>query len=324
MSPFANVNLLTCPLCHSHLQSCGECDATVACSNLECAGSEVVDYEQCHEHERMTCYECLHSKELDGLDPNSGFVRCPLCNSWCCSGDVTWCPGRIIHPAPDKEPAELHPTRDLDSRPVVRSHLPTPGPCRFCIGSRHVAAWKACSGGRSNLSDCPSNSHFSEDDLNYAYCPECVTELEGRRCACGAVWLCDACSVADIDFPSSPKLISCPRCGAAYCRRSDGCRYCHFCQICLKTDICFGCQAREKGSDGGGGDTPGECSQPINALERCVNCRWDICKECCSTAKLGVTQCSGCHRWMCSDCSKASGRRKRCYLCRISLEGFEL
>ena len=305
--PFADVNLLTCPLCRSRLRNCGECHATVVCSNNHCAGSDVVDFEYCVAHGLMVCHGCLDSK---GLDPNSGFVRCPSCNSWRCSLEVGWCPGRIIHPAPGtKELAELCRTLDLDNKLIVRSHLPTPGPCRSCINSGHVDAWQACSHGRSGL--CPSNAHFSKLKLDYAYCPECITELEGRRCACGAVWFCDACLVADSNSPGHPYLTSCPRCGASYCRKPNGCQYCHFCEICRRTGVCFGCQAREKGDVRGEG-TSGECSQPVNAFEQCTNCRRSMCNECCSTAKDGVTQCPGCHRWMCGDCAQAFGL---CYLC---------
>ena len=308
-SPFADVNLLTCPLCRSRLQSCGECEATVACSNSHCAGSEVVNFEQCDVHEQILCHGCLDSKEPD---PNSGFVRCPSCNSWCCSLEVDWCPGRIIHPAPGtKELAELYPTLDLDSKPIVRSHLPTPGPCGLCIDSGHVDAWQTCSGGRSGL--CPSNANLSKYDLDYAYCPECITEHKGRRCACGAVWCCDACPVANFFPTSCPRLISCPCCGATYCRQSDGCRYCHFCQICLKTGLCFGCQAQEE-VDVGGEDMSGECSQPVNDFEQCANCQLDMCNECCSTAKDGATRCLGCHHWICGDCAQLSGR-EQCYFC---------
>ncbi|KAF8552385.1 hypothetical protein OG21DRAFT_148340 [Imleria badia] len=78
-SPFQEVDLLTCPLCHSHLRSCQECDAAVACSNHDCASSQVVDCKQCDDHDHMTCHECLASAEAD-LIPS--FVRCPKCNSW--------------------------------------------------------------------------------------------------------------------------------------------------------------------------------------------------------------------------------------------------
>jgi hypothetical protein len=195
-------------------------------------------------------------------------VRCPSCNSSCCSLEVSWCPGRIIHPASGtKELAELLPTRDLNS---LRSHLPMPGPCGSCIGFGHVDAWQACGRGRSNRSGYPPNSNLSVNDLHYAYCPECVIEFEGQRCACGAVWFCDVCPVADF-FPPIPTLIICPHCRAPYCRKSDGCQYCHSCQICFKTGLCFGCQALEK-VDVGGEDTSGEYSQPGSAFEECVDC----------------------------------------------------
>ena len=117
------------------------------------------------------------------------------------------------HQCPDtKESAELYLTLDLDSKPIVRSHLPTPSPCRLCIDSGHVDAWRACSGGRSGL--YPSNANLSKYDLDYACCPECITEHKGRRCACSAIWFCDPCSVVDVDFPRYPQLITCPRCGA--------------------------------------------------------------------------------------------------------------
>ena len=299
-SPFADVDLLTCPLCDSRLRSCEDCDATTACPNDDCPGSGITDFEQCHEHEWLACHECLESK---GLDPNSVFVRCPSCNSWCCSLEVYWCPGRIVHPAPGtKELVEQSP-------PFARSHPPMPGPCRSCIDSGHVVAWQACGSGQSDL--CPSKAKLSVERLNYAYCPECLTEHGGLRCVCGAVWFCNDCpaSVADAFFPCYAKLISCPRCGATYCRKKDGCQYCSFCQICYQTGLCFGCQAREKGDVAGEVDTPGE---GVHAFEACLDCRFEMCRKCCSTGQDGVTECLGCRGWMCDECVEMSGTE----LCR--------
>ena len=134
-SPFADVDLFTCPLCHFCLRTCMDCGTISACSNDDCAGSEVVDFEQCFEHEWVTCHECLDSKELG---PDSIFVWCPLCSSWYCCLEVPWCPGRIIHPAlGTEEPVKLDST-------IALLHPPMPGPCKFCIDSGHVAAWQAC------------------------------------------------------------------------------------------------------------------------------------------------------------------------------------
>ena len=189
-SPFADVDLLTCPLCGYPLRSCEDCEATSGCSNDDCPGSGIIDFIQCDDHEWATCHECLDS---EGLGPNSTFVRCPSCSSWSCCLEVSWCPGRIIHPAAGtEEPVEPDPT-------IARSHSPIPGPCGSCIDSGHVAAWQACSVGRSKL--CPSKSNLSKNSLHYAYCPECITGHKGRRCACGAVWLCDDCpdTMDDLD-----------------------------------------------------------------------------------------------------------------------------
>ena len=302
-SPFADVDLLTCPLCDSRLRSCEDCDATSACPNNDCPGSGIVDFEQCDEHEWVTCHECLNS---EGLGPDSTFVRCPSCNSWCCCLEVSWCPGGIIHPAAGmKEPVEL----DLS---IARSHPPIPGPCGSCIDSGHVAAWKACGVGRSDR--CPSHAKLSKNPLHYAYCPECITEHKGRCCACGGVWLCDDCPAnVDVFFLTyhHRTVISCPRCGATYCREQDGCQYCSFCQICCQTGPCFGCQAREKG-DVAREDTLGECPQRVNTFEACLDCQIEMCNECCSTGKDGVTECSGCHGWMCGECAQTS----RTSLCR--------
>ncbi|KAF8552384.1 hypothetical protein OG21DRAFT_148352 [Imleria badia] len=182
------------------------------------------------------------------------------------------------------------------------------GPCRSCVNSGHTDALQACSGLQTVL--CPSRAHpFHELGLDSASCPECITECQGRRCLCGAVWLCDACSVAD--YPDSPHLISCPRCGATYCTKEDGCRYCYFCSICRRTDICFGCQSREK-VDVEAEDISGEGLLPLNRYERCLECRLYMCNECCSAGKDGVAQCLGCQHWMCRRCSEG---RSRCYSC---------
>ncbi|KAF8415359.1 hypothetical protein L210DRAFT_2724813 [Boletus edulis BED1] len=82
----------------------------------------------------------------------------------------------------------------------------------------------------------------------------------------------------------------------------DGCQYCHFCQICLRTGLCFGCQARKK-SDAGEGDETGEGLKSLKVYERCERCRVWMCNECCSTARNGVMQCPHCHVWICGKCA---------------------
>ena len=308
-SPFHEVDLLTCPLCHSLLRSCQECDAAVACPNHDCAGSQVVDCKQCDDHDRMTCHECLDSEEIPS------FVHCPTCNSWCCRRDMDWCPGHIISPPLSKKLVKLSQAKesDFDSTSIVRSHSPMPGPCRSCIDAGHTNAWQACSAIQTVL--CPSRAHsFYDLGLNSAYCPECITEQKGQRCVCGTVWLCDACSVAEHStyFP----LISCPRCGAAYCTKEDGCRHCYFCKICRQSSICFSCQALEKEDaeeDVDGKDMSDEDSQPSNAYERCLQCRLYMCNECCSTGKDGVIRCSGCQRWVCGRCSEGKKKCRSCF-----------
>lgn len=307
-SPFLEVDLLTCPLCLSSLQSCSECDVTVACSNQHCTGSQVVNWERCDHHEAMVCHECL---DLQDQDTIPHFARCPTCNSWWCMYDMVWCPGRIIYPEPGtEEPAKLSRKYFFDSKSIVRSHSPTPGPCISCVDSGHADAWQECNGDRTVL--CLNNACCIDNfGLSAAYCPECITGGKGRRCTCGSTWLCDTCSVHD--SPNHPHLLSCPRCGAMYCREPDGCQYCHFCDICHRTGVCIGCQAQEKG-DVGGKDTSSERSQPVQAtIEQCVECQADMCHECCSTTEHGVVQCLGCHHWMCGSC--ASDREERCHSC---------
>lgn len=113
--------------------------------------------------------------------------------------------------------------------------------------------------------------------LYNAYCPECIPESKGRRCDCGAVWICEACLVEySVDpGPRYPKLISCPRCGTDYCM--EGCRYCHFCSVCKRTSICVGCQTSE--GDVGGEDMSGKILQPPSTIEKCLQCRVYICNE---------------------------------------------
>ena len=182
--------MVTCPLCDLPLWSCEECDATVACSNYECAGSQIVHCELCTEHEQMSCHECLDSEALGPIPP---FVRCPTCNYWCCRKYLSWCPGCVIHPTPSRE---LSQESNFDSKSIVRSHPPTPGTCQSCVNFGHTDAWKACRGLQSVV--CPSQAYYlAEHRLNGACCPECSIEDKRRRCACCAVWLCDSCSVVD-------------------------------------------------------------------------------------------------------------------------------
>lgn len=246
----------------------------------------------------MTCHDCLESKDLD---LSSTFARCPTCNSWRCSNELEWCPGRIIHPLPDsKEFAELSKKWDIDNdrSSLVWSHSPKPGSCRTCTLSGHANEWQACSVRESNLCLAYASGSYLERDL--AYCPECVAEHKGKRCVCGAVWSCEACLLVDPE--SITELISCAHCGAAYCTQEDGCQYCHFCHICRRAGICFGCQAQEK-RDVGSQDTSHEDSQLLNGYERCRECLVYMCDECCSTGKDGAVQCSNCRRWTCGKCA---------------------
>ena len=305
-SPFDSVDLLTCPLCRFSLRSCQVCSATVACSNHNCAGSQVIECKQCDDHDHMTCQECLDFKEHDAVPT---FVQCPTCNAWWCSHRVSWCPGRIIQPTLlGNDLVKLSQQRYFDSSSIVRSHSPMPSPCQYCIYYGHADAWKTC--GIRLTALCPSNAHpLPGCSLDGAYCPECITEDNGRHYACGAYWLCATCSVADSrDYP---RLISCPRCGTLYCTTAAGCQYCYFCQTCQRTGICFGCQAREKEGEGGE-DASNKEPVPLTVFKECLECRWYICNECCSTGKDGAVQCSGCSYWMCGDC--ASGRT-RCFEC---------
>ncbi|KAF8434735.1 hypothetical protein L210DRAFT_2562054 [Boletus edulis BED1] len=295
-SPFSEVDLLTCPVCHSRLQNCGECNVAV-CSSNGCAGSQAVNIEKCDNHDSITCHDCLESMKMG---PNSTFVRCPSCNSWSCSAEVCWCPGRIIHPPLGPELVELcsKPGFDIDS--VMRSHLPMPGPCESCIHSGHVNAWQECTAYESDL--CPRACFDYHDIIIGAYCPECIIEDKGQHCVCGDARVCDACLLTDPSSPNYPQLISCPCCEYLYCREGDGCQYCHFCQICLRTGLCFGCQARKK-SDAGEGDETGEGLKSLKVYERCERCRVWMCNECCSTARNGVMQCPHCHVWICGKCA---------------------
>ncbi|KAN0083959.1 hypothetical protein V8E55_007463 [Tylopilus felleus] len=306
---FGSVDLFGCPLCRSHLRYCHLCHHTVVCSNRNCAGRRVVDCVQCDRHDLMTCRKCLDAEDPDKV---TSFVHCPTCNTWCCRHDVDWCPGRIIHPAPSTEElAELSQQWHVDSEMVVRAHPPRVAPCWSCTTSGHATRWQVCSGRRADL--CPSHAGaLSEFGLGGVYCPECTAEHNGKRCACGAVWLCDACPAADPDDPNDLDLISCPRCGAAYCREEeDGCQYCLFCQICRRFGLCVGCQDREK-EDGGEEDVSEESSQLVSAVERCVECSVYMCTECCSTAQGGVVQCAACDHWMCGSCGDG---RTLCLLC---------
>ncbi|KAG6375798.1 hypothetical protein JVT61DRAFT_2654 [Boletus reticuloceps] len=180
-SPFSEVDLLTCPVCHIRLQNCEECNVA-ACSSNGCAGSQVVNIEKCDNHDWITCHDCLDSMKVGPY--SSTFVRCPSCNSWTCSAEVCWCPGRVIHPPPGSELVKLCSKRGFDRDSVVRSHFPMPGPCETCIESGHVNAWQECTAYESVL--CP-RACFSYDDVIGAYCPECIVVDKGQHCVCGVV-----------------------------------------------------------------------------------------------------------------------------------------
>ncbi|KAN0097915.1 hypothetical protein V8E55_002361 [Tylopilus felleus] len=295
-SSFGEVDLFTCPLCQSGLRICEECKTIVTCSNHDCEGSQ--DIEQCSDY--SICYKCLHSAKSPD---NFHFVQCPSCNSWSCDDDVPWCRGYIVHPELNaEEPVKRFRNRESGNESIVRSHPRTPGSCTSCIDSGHANAWQTCSSVIDDtFSNCPESS-----------CPECILEHKGRRCLCGAVWICDICLVDySVDpEPRYPKLISCPRCGTDYC--IEGCRYCYFCSVCQRTSICDGCQTSEGGV--GGEDMPGKILQPSSTVEGCLQCPVYMCNECCSAGKDGVKQCSGCQGWLCQTCA-SNMRTDRCIPC---------
>ncbi|KAF8554952.1 hypothetical protein OG21DRAFT_966263 [Imleria badia] len=301
-SPFQEVDLLTCPLCRSELGTCKVCKAIVTCTNINCAASQV-GCKQCDVHyATVMCQECLESEEHDGVP---SYLRCPTCGSWCCKRDMYWYPGRIVQPSLlGDELVELSQRRDFDSMSIVRSHPPMPSPCSSYVDSGHADAWEMCGSQRTAL--CPVKGLY-ERDVHGVYCPKCTAEHNGRRCACGAFWFCATCNVAD--HLDNRRLISCPRCGTTYCTHiKTGCQYyCSYCQICRRTSICFGCQAREKGY-AGEEDTLSEGSLPLNI---CTWCEKKMCKECCLTGKDGAAQWTGCHSWMCP----CTAGRKRCFSC---------
>ena len=248
----------------------------------------------------MSCHDCLESKE-----PvlTLSFVPCPTCNYWTCRHDMRWCPGGIMQPTLEREVHKLSPTQNPDNTTIVRSHSPIPGPCESCISDGRANTWERCRGRRTAL-------HFRSHSLcelgfKGAYCPECTPEHKGRRCACGAVWLCDSCSVADPQ--NNPSLISCPRCGTSYCTEPNGCQYSYFCSICCQASICVGCRAREKGGDLVEEYALGEDSELLHEYKQCWYCRSYMCNDCCSTAKDGIAKCLNCHHWMCSRCSTYGG-----------------
>ncbi|KAF8124516.1 hypothetical protein EV363DRAFT_1271150 [Boletus edulis] len=185
-------------------------------------------------------------------------------------------------------------------------------PCPAHAGSASVLAMQT-----NSLRALPTNPRTAISDLapGGALYPdsECFAEHKGRYCVCGAVWVCDACLIIDSESENEPNLISCPACTQTYCLRDDGCWYCHFhfCPICYRTSICFGCQAREN-RDVGLEDKSGEVLQHLNVDERCRKCRCWICNECCSAAKVSVTRCSVCHQWTYGHCAKG---RNWCRFC---------
>ena len=237
----------------------------------------------------MARRQCLDSK---ALAPIPSFVRCWTCGSWRCKKDVSWYPGRIIHPTLSEELVKLSHASNFDKGSIVRSHPPTPGSCRSCVRAGYAYDWQSCNGLYTVL--CSSSAGaFSKISLGVCgvYCGECIAY--GRECACGDVWLSDTCFVA---YPT--QLLPSPRCGARYCINEHGCESCHFCLGFLRPSVCFGCQAREK-EDVEEEDTFGEGSQSMDGFERCQHCRLYVCEECCSTGVEGVTQCPSCKRWTC-------------------------
>ncbi|KAG8216996.1 hypothetical protein J3R82DRAFT_7309 [Butyriboletus roseoflavus] len=296
---FRHVDLLTCPLCRDPLVNCFDCDSKVACAKPICPGSLVIDCEFCYEDRRMACHACLAKN--DTVPP---LICCPICQGWSCREDIDWCAGLIVQPTlGTEELAELSRECEWDSETIVRSHLPKPAPCRFCTDWELAPGWVKCSNSVNDLKPdrCPSQTPFmTQIHLRAAYCSECVDQSPGRRCACEVVWICDMCSVVGNKTIVYPHLITCPRCGKAYCNGPEpSCGdYIEFCKGCKGVILCEDCQEEE--ALPGGVQTENEPPKQVVLTVRCKYCECWGCGECQASERTAT--CSFCLGWFCHSC----------------------
>lgn len=265
-----------------------------------CLGSLVTECEICYEHQRTVCYACLTKN--DTVPP---LICCPICQGWYCREDTFWCAGLIVDPVVGTEElAELSREGEWDSETIVRSHPPKPGPCRFCINDRLLPpGWAVCrnSADDSQPDRCPSQTPFMlNTDLYAAYCPECIDQSPGCRCACGSVWLCDTCLVIGNKTIIYPFLLTCPRCGVDYCAgpASQCGDYLEICRGCNGVIICKDCQEEEALPR----DVQGKNDRPKEVVftVQCNYCQAWTCSECELSERTG--DCSICNGWYCYNC----------------------
>lgn len=293
--------MFTCPACHEPLISCLECDAKVTCSNPACLATHFADCEQCFEHHRAVCYECL--KRNDTVAP---LICCPTCQNWCCMEDSYWCAGLVIQPAlGSQELAQLSHECDWDHETIVRSHPPKPTSCKVCNGHDFPPqGWRICPISRNPIhqpNPCPSQTPFMTDHgLRAAYCPDCLESRPGHFCACKLRWLCNVCIAVGNRSIEYPFFITCPRCGVSYCTGlGSACAdTIDFCGGCKGAILCNNCQEEE--------ELPREIqnqqelSKQVVFVEQCGLCDAWTCADC--RGSEGTTRCFHCGAWFCRRC----------------------
>jgi len=291
--------MFTCPLCLDPLVSCVECDAKVACSALTCHASHIIGCEHCYAHNRMACHSCLMKN--DTVPP---LICCPTCQVWCCREDSNWCAGLVVQPTlGSKELAELSREYEWDSETIVRSHPPKPGPCRFCTHHDFAPDWATCCNSQDYMQPdrCPSQTPFmTEHCLRAAYCPDCLDQSPGCRCACELTWLCDICVAVGNKSIVYPHLITCPRCGVSYCTSPDQpCGdYIELCRGCKGVILCNDCQEEEELP--GDIQTEQELPREVVLTQRCGYCEAWSCGDCCASERTAI--CFHCGHWFCYNC----------------------
>lgn len=265
----------------------------------------------------MSCHACLaKSNTVPSL------ICCPVCQGWCCREDTYWCAGLILQPALGTEEfAELSHECEWDSETIVRSHPPKPGPCRFCSLDESAQGWATCINSANDLEPdrCPSQTPFmTRLHLPSAFCPECIGQSPGHRCACRRKWICDTCTVIKNKTDYYPFLIACPRCGVYYCHGPDTQRSCgdyiDTCRGCKGVVLCQDCQEDEELP--GDTQTDEECPKQVVFTARCTYCEAWSCPDCHASERTAT--CFLCNEWFCYACisDPECDLIQRCPFCR--------
>lgn len=236
-----------CSMCLSGLVHCNSCQVA-SCSSPDCRGSSQPPLARCVTHqEKMQCFPCLEEQ------PKRDLEKCPQCESWYCTTDISSCGGRpvIIPPVPrvPNSKSERYALFAACAK-SARSHPPKLGSCMNCEPS----GWKSCKG----------TSCWSGGDQ---ICPGCTSG--GMACLCQDVWACNLCT------DHTDVFTRCPRCDRPFCSFCSP-FYIDRCSQCERVTLCYDCIEEVPESKEGGVQE----AMSAKLVAACNGCQMKVCGHC--------------------------------------------